>query len=137
WLLLVALCSSGCVIIDRSDDPPNGGSGGSGGTPPIGPVASNAEEAWPTKPDVEPISATEIVRACATQVSCTAQASPDTDRLLAVDLCVTQMIWSAERAIPISGLLSQQERVEFFVRCTIDNQDDCQAALACSTPRSK
>jgi hypothetical protein len=57
--------------------------------------------------------------------------------------CVADLIWSAERAIPLSHstLLSAEsfgtswERVEYYVPCVLQHPHDCVAIQACSTSR--
>jgi hypothetical protein len=59
------------------------------------------------------------------------------ERLLAVDLCVGGVTWSAERAVPMQIITSgYDERAEFFVDCLLASAGDCASALACTTPRN-
>jgi hypothetical protein len=54
--------------------------------------------------------------------------------LFAIDFCVAQIEWSAERSIPMSNLMRDNERAEFLVRCLLGTAD-CSAASQCSTGR--
>ena len=105
---------------------------------PLGPVASNAQEAWPEKPaSVPAITAEQIARACVMQAACI-PASEGHDRKTLqglVDLCAHDAAFSAERAIPLSGFGKRNERAEFFVDCTL-KAVSCDAARACTTTRS-
>jgi hypothetical protein len=138
-LVTLALATPGCFFPASDDDGESGvggsgGSGGSGGTPPqpIGPVASNATEAWPKKPDVAPITVEQIASACVAQVACQSGTNP----VLETELCIGQITWSAERAIPLSNLLRLQERAEFLVPCVLESAGDCAAVAACATGRN-
>jgi len=135
WLLVA---STSCVVVDEDGNRDgSGGSGGSGGTPVgVGPVARNASEAWPEEPVGVPVlDRQQIAQACARSVSC--GSTPDeSTRFLAVDLCVNQVEWSAERAIPMSGFAAHTaERAELWVGCVLQAGSDCQAVGACNTSR--
>jgi hypothetical protein len=105
--------------------------------PPIGPVAKNARAAWPDRPENVPaITSEDIARACVESAIC----GPETtglriDALRFVSLCVDVLTWSAERAIPVTGLLNWNERAEYFVRCQLDHTGDCTAQKSCSSDR--
>ena len=136
--VVFALGAGACFGGSDAGDSPggNGGSSGTGGgAPPIGPVAENAEQAWPDKPDVTQITREQIANACALEVECALVDSPSTDALIATELCVSQITWSAERAIPMSNLLKLQERAEYRTQCVLDAGADCEAQKACSTGR--
>ncbi|MBW2459729.1 MAG: hypothetical protein JRI68_34885, partial [Deltaproteobacteria bacterium] len=51
-----------------------------------------------------------------------------------IDLCVHDAVFSAERAIPLSGFVRRNERVELFVSCTL-TASDCDEVNACATER--
>jgi hypothetical protein len=134
--MLAASSAMGCVVVSDGDDG-RPGVGGSGGTPPnpVGPVARTAEDAWPTVPDaVDSLDRERIVDACVTAIAC-AVSPEDPNRLLALDICVNQIEWSAERAIPMSGLVDRDERAEFYVSCVLEAVGDCNGVRACSTGR--
>lgn len=135
----IALLASGCTV-STSNGGNAGGSGGSGGsTPnPVGPVAKNASQAFPDKPaSVPAISAKEILQACATDMACKLSGSKYTqqDRMNGTALCVGNVTWSAERAIPVSDLTSWNERAEFYVGCVNQHAGDCSAVAQCSSGR--
>src|SRR5512134_3668636 len=70
-------------------------------TGPEGPVANNANEAWPTQPaNVPLVSGEEILEACATAGSCSPEVGDLTpqERIGLIDLCVHDAVFSAERA---------------------------------------
>ena len=108
-----------------------------GKKPPIGPVAKNARAAWPDRPENVPaITSEDIVRACVERAVC----GPETtrsggDALSFLSTCVNTLTWSAERAIPVTGLLNWNERAEYFVRCQLDHTGDCTAQQSCSSDR--
>ncbi|MBW2457908.1 MAG: hypothetical protein JRI68_25610, partial [Deltaproteobacteria bacterium] len=88
---------------------------------PLGPVARSAEEAWPDAPPAVPtISHAEIAQACVVAGACIPDSvGLDHSGLLGlIDLCVHDAVFSAERAIPLSGFVRRNERVELFVSCT-------------------
>jgi hypothetical protein len=125
-LVLVSACGS---------SPDDGGQPNPSGQ---GPVATNASEAWPTAPENVPgISSSDILRACSIAGSCSSEVSSyDTEtRTGLVDLCVYDTVFSAERAVPISGFTQANERAEFWTRCVLDNADSCDAVEACKTKR--
>lgn len=140
-ITLFALASASvtaCFVESGSDSKPSnaGGSGGVAQTPE-GPIATNAVEAWPKKPTAVPaITPEELVRACAEQAACNAPTSGSTDPLTAVSICVAELEWSAERAIPASALFSWNERVEYYVKCQNEHAGDCEAQKSCSSGRS-
>jgi hypothetical protein len=104
---------------------------------PIGPVAKNAAEAWPERPqNVPAISAKQIAEACVLQAACIpAEEGVDRNALRSlVDLCAHDAAFSAERAIVLSGFVQRNERAEFFVDCTLKTTD-CNATRACATER--
>jgi hypothetical protein len=128
---------SGCVFVS-SDSEPRGAGGSGGGTPqPIGPVAHDADEAWPKRPANVPIITPEqIASACAELAACDElDPSSGMDRLAVVAFCVSQLTWSAERAIPVSGLLRWNERAEYYVLCQLEHAGDCAAQKSCSSGR--
>lgn len=134
----VALFSAGCVITGDDD----GSSTSTGPKPdPIGPVASNADEAWPDK-GAQPDSLTrdDIAKACVALVGCsvTPEQVGSKEALLGMDICVAGVAWTAERAIPMSHLFMglREERAENFVRCALDNAADCSAVELCLTTRT-
>jgi hypothetical protein len=105
---------------------------------PEGPTAKDAQQAWPTKPTVEPISLESITRACIAYTACDADNALG---LMQVEICLTDLAWSAERAIPISTsnllfsvLGDTNERAEFFVDC-VEKSKDCGEIKGCITSR--
>jgi hypothetical protein len=104
-----------------------------------GPVAHDANEAWPTRPaDVPVLRVDDIANACATAGLCAPEVmelEPQT-RAALVDLCVSDVIFSAERAIPMSGFRQSNERAEFWVRCVLDNAGQCSQVSQCKTERA-
>src|SRR4051812_28932224 len=94
---------------------------------PTGSVATNARAAWPNRTDDVPvITPDDIARACVELAVCGFEpASSGGDRLTFASSCVSQLTWSAERAIPVSGLFNWNERAEYFVRCQLDHVGDC------------
>jgi hypothetical protein len=109
---------------------------------PEGPIATNATEAWPARPAVPSLDVESMTRACAAWAACAledAETRSQIDGAAAVSLCLYQLEWSAERAIPISKLWisafpDADERVEFFTSCVLEAQS-CGALAACLTPR--
>ncbi len=135
-----ALFSSACVVTS-SDGGNVGGAGGAGGvaTNPVGPVASNASEAFPDKPASAPVlTAKDIIKACATEVACDMSGPKHTphDRMAGVLACVEYVTWSAERAIPMSGLVHDNERAEYYVSCLDQHAGDCSSVAACRSGRA-
>lgn len=138
-----ALLSSGCVVT-TSDNGNTGGSAGTGGTGgttqnPVGPVAHNASEAFPDKPASVPVlTAKDIVQACATDVACSMSGAKYTqqDRLTGIAMCLDNVTWSAERAIPMSDLSLKNERAEYYVGCVNQHAGDCSAVAQCSSGRN-
>lgn len=107
---------------------------------PEGPIAHNASEVWPDKPDVPPMTPEQMVRACASYSACELG---EADSLIygpvGVDMCLQGLTWSAERAVPISKQIfghfgDSNERAEFFVNCTL-NAKNCEEVQACITLR--
>jgi len=135
---LVLATTVSCVVVNEDGNRSGtGGSGGSGGNPVgVGPVARTASEAWPEEPSGVPVlDRLQIAQACARSVSC-ASTPDDSTRFLAVDLCVNQVEWSAERAVPMSGFATHTaERAELWVGCVLQAGSDCQAVAACATGR--
>lgn len=106
---------------------------------PRGPVATNADEAWPTKPDSVPqLEEQQIAEACAMAGACIPDREQFTQQemLALIELCVANAVWSGERAIPMSSFAQDNERAEFFVGCVFDNAGDCSAVNACRTDRA-
>ena len=100
---------------------------------PIGPVARNAQEAWPTRPTNVPVlTREEIAGACAHWVACTLPENIGSGQ--GVGACVGNVTWSLERAIPLSSLMEGFERPEFFVACVL-GAADCTAVTGCFRPR--
>ncbi len=103
---------------------------------PEGPVASNAAEAFPDKPaGISALSRSEILQACLAAADCIQTQYTQEQMLGLVQLCVHDVTFSAERAIPMSGFSNNNERAEYFVKCTLDNAGDCAAIDACRTTR--
>lgn len=129
-LLSLALLLGASACSFESNDPP-------ADTDPDGPVATHAAEAWPSAPSGVPvISAPQILSACNRAGECSPEvtsASP-TVRTALVDLCVHDAVFSAERAIPLSGFNLANERAEFWVTCVL-GAVDCAAVAACKTER--
>lgn len=106
---------------------------------PEGPVATSAAEAWPDAPaGIPAITEEEILGACSIAGACSDEVMKlDLDSRTGVtDLCVHDAVFSAERAIPMSGFIQGQERAEFWVRCVLDHASDCGAVAKCRTERS-
>jgi len=105
---------------------------------PLGPVAHSAEEAWPEAPQaVPPITHEDIARACVVAGACIPENEGiDHESMLGlIDLCVHDAVFSAERAIPLSGFVQRNERAERFVSCTL-TAADCDGVNACATERA-
>lgn len=123
--LLLGACSSS--VTDAS---------GSASLNPDGPVAHNAAEAFPNKPSGVPaLSNSEILQACLAAADCVPSQYTQEQMLGLVQLCVHDAMFSAERAIPMSGFANNNERAEYFVKCTLDNAGDCAAVDACRSER--
>jgi hypothetical protein len=143
-LAAAAMLSNACMVNSAPDDSYADGSAGSGGAAPApvptgtGPVAHNAHQAFPDKPASLPVlSASEIAKACAIEAPCYfASDTKLSERLSDVDLCAEMVSWTAERAIPLTGLLSGDERMEFFVNCllALPNPNQCSAVDQCGAP---
>ena len=105
---------------------------------PTGPVAHDAAEAWPTKPNVAVLAPESVARACAAWSSCSTPNGTTQARLTAAAVCTAGVVWSAERAIPMSDIFlgDADERAELFVKCAIDHDGDCGALATCLTKRS-
>lgn len=106
--------------------------------PSQGPVATNAAEAWPDAPaDVPAITPEGVLEACSIAGACSQEVMQyDTStRTALIDLCVFDAIFSAERAIPLSGFVASNERPEFWVKCVLDNAQACDLVDSCRTER--
>jgi hypothetical protein len=127
---VLPLAMQSCTL-DVVDEAPQGGKS------PMGPVAKNARAAWPDRPeDVPAITSEDIARACVERAMCGPEtAGSGVGALRFVSLCVDGLTWSAERAIPVTGLLNWNERAEYFVRCQLDHTGDCTAQQSCSSDR--
>lgn len=133
-LAALALLSSACG--SQTNYVASGSGGADGGFSM--PVAHNAGEAFPDKPASVPVlTAEDIVRACALRIGCTTLPPTQSGRLAREAGCIYFVIWSAERAIPISSwpLWYWNERAGYFVRCTLRSAGDCRAIGACGTSR--
>jgi hypothetical protein len=106
--------------------------------PSKGPVANNATEAWPDAPsNVPAISADDILQACSLAGACSdevMQLDLET-RMGLIDLCVFDATFSVERAIPMSGFVTSNERTEYWVKCVLDNAQTCGLVNTCRTER--
>ncbi len=124
FALVVGACSSAAT--DTGGAPPS----------PEGPVASNAAEAFPDRPaNVPVLSNSDILQACLAAADCVQTQYTQEQMLGLVQLCVHDVTFSAERAIPMSGFSNNDERAEYFVKCALDNAGDCTAENACRTQR--
>ena len=106
--------------------------------PSKGPVATDAAEAWPAAPtNVPVISAEDVLKACSIAGACSPEVMQDdvSTRMALVDLCVSDGIFSAERAIPLSGFSNANERVEQWVHCVLDKSNACDLVGDCRTER--
>jgi len=106
--------------------------------PSKGPVATNAAEAWPDAPTaVPPISAENILEACSLAGACSDEVMQLdlATRTSLIDLCVFDATFSVERAIPMSGFVTSNERTEYWVKCVLDNAQACNLVEACKTER--
>ncbi len=102
----------------------------------IGPVASNAQEAWPDRPaGMPPLSAKQIAQACVRFAECL---FPDGYSMVSLQFvllfCVGDAAVSAELAVPLSLFTPRSERAEFFVKCALE-ATDCAAVQSCVTAR--
>ncbi|MBK7585644.1 MAG: hypothetical protein IPI67_36345 [Myxococcales bacterium] len=107
-------------------------------TDPEGPVAASAAEAWPKAPTQVPaIDEQAILDACALAGACAPEVTAEdkSTRVSLVQLCVSDMVFSAERAIPISQWSARNERAEYWVDCVLTHTNDCGAVNACATKR--
>jgi hypothetical protein len=105
---------------------------------PTGPIARSADEAWPGAPaGVAPVSEPQILDACETAGSCSAEvmAFDVQTRLALVDLCVFDAVFSAERAVPVSGFGHYNERLEYWVACVLGASRDCATVSSCHSER--
>ncbi len=102
----------------------------------VGPVASNAQEAWPDKPaGVPPLSAKQVAQACVRLAECLVPEEYNLSSLqFLLLLCVADAAISAELAVPLSLFTPRSERAEFFVQCTLE-ATDCTAVEGCLTAR--
>src|SRR5262249_22663622 len=133
-LLVAAVPMAACFLpsSEKNNNPPPLHPPGQ----PVGPIASNAQEAWPDRPmQPMPLTASEILDGCAAWAACQTNFS---DRLTAAQLCVNDVEQNAERTIPISfsSLGERDERPEFFVRCAAQNAGNCSAVTSCLTTRT-
>ncbi len=136
---LALAVAPGCFVTSSDEHPASGGSGGSGGnggSSPIGPVAHDATEAWPDRPSNVPVLGPEdIVRGCVELISCNPPVGSGGTPTFGMDFCISQVEWSAERAIPMSNLMNYNERAEFVVTCLLAHVGDCNAQKQCWTGR--
>jgi len=83
------------------------------------------------------MTAQQMLEACSIAGAC----SPDVmqldlpTRMLLVDMCLSDLVFAGERAIPLSGLSSFNERAEYWVGCVLGHQDDCAVVPGCRTGR--
>lgn len=134
----VAVLSNACAA-SSSDGGNTGGSPGTSASNAVGRVAHDAKEAFTNKPASVPVlSAKDIAAACATDVACSMSGEKTTksDRMNGVALCVENVTWSAERAIPMSGFAHDNERAEYFVGCVNQHANSCSSVLGCRTDRT-
>src|SRR5262245_12989448 len=76
---------------------------------PDGPVAHSALEAWPEKPFVAPMKIEDMARTCVRWQACgfgKESINPALSSLQAFELCLGQLMFSAERSVPISPITS-------------------------------
>jgi hypothetical protein len=112
---------------------------------PIGPVASNADQAFPGRPQgLAPLTRLDASAACVRAGECAIGTPLDdgTGRTVdastavgLVDLCIADLQFSTERAIPLTGFNNANERSEFWVACVISAGTDCAAIERCRTER--
>lgn len=132
FLTAIAASAAACSVAINDNPPQNA----------IGPVAANADEAWPRRP-TQPAALTpdEIALGCAAWAVCQGD-DPNTvvmaEALASINLCALDIAWSAERAIPMGYLVLGEldERPEFFLRCAAEHEGDCEAIAACQTKRA-
>lgn len=127
-ILVLSLSLVGCSF-EPDDD--------TSASDPKGPIATNAEEAWPSAPaSVASFGAEQILAACSRAGECSAEvmAGDAATRTGLVDLCVYDVVFSGERAIPMGGFNQSNERAEYWLGCVLDAKD-CAAVSACRTPR--
>jgi hypothetical protein len=95
----------------------------SSGSPrgPVGLVAKNAAEAWPSRPgSVRVLDPADVARACVAYGECGFGREDAGLVATPVDLCVANVLFSGERATPLSDVVfSANERAEFFVECVL------------------
>lgn len=111
---------------------------GRAGAEPQGPVAHDAGEAFPDRPaGVPAMKPGDIAAACAESAACIPDRATYSaaDLSALIDLCVSDVRWSAERAIPLSSFSHNVERPEFYVACVLSHTGDCNAVNACRTDR--
>lgn len=132
WALLSALAA--CTTSDPERADPR----------PIGPVAHDAAEAYPDAPTGVPaLTREQIAEACNIAGRCAVGTTTDDGTVISaplavalMDLCVHDLVYSAERAIPLSGFSSRERSADQYVACLVANQADCTAARACDSARA-
>ena len=128
-LVALALAASGCSSKSSNDS-------GSAGHGPVGPVATDAAEAWPEVPTVPALKPEDVVQACAELAVCNPPDGAGANPFVEINLCIANIEWSAERAIPMSNFLVWNERAEYFVACQLAHVGDCAAQKECWSERN-
>ncbi len=128
--LLGVMTLGSAIACGSSEDDPDAETG------PIGQPASNAAEAWPKRATPPaPLSTAEVIDGCAALARCALTEAKERQGL--VSLCIYQVEFSAERAIPFRNLDGELfENAEYVLRCAIAAGDQCSEVDACQAQRS-
>lgn len=110
--------------------------------PPLGTVARNAQEAWPQAPtDVPVLTRAGILAACTRSAECWLGQSPDNGPPITLEqasqlvfLCVSDLEFSGERAIPTSAWTSRPHTADRWAAC-VTGAKTCEEARACELGR--
>ncbi len=135
-LLVTAVGLAGCATDDTLTTP--------GGTSqPKGAVARDATEAFPRAPQSVPaLGRDAIARSCARAAECQLGQPSDTgpvssaDALALASLCVEGLVFSGERAIPVSGLATRASTADVWAACVAGGAS-CDAVRACDVERPR
>jgi len=83
------------------------------------------------------LSEEQLLEACSIAGTCSPEVmSLDLEtRLALVDMCIGDLVYSAERAIPITGWNNGNERAEYWVGCVLGHEQQCDVVNTCRTGR--
>lgn len=137
------LASLALLVTSAACSSESPGSEPGGAASPRGKVARDAAEAFPdAPPSVPALTRDALARACARAAECQlGQPSGEStispaDAVALASLCVDALVFSGERAIPISGLSSRASTADVWVGCVAAGTS-CDGVRACDVERPR